>query len=139
MDAARPESLAARKFAGQVDQLLSGKADADAKAQIRSLLILWRDNQAKLQPLADQSFLLKEVVPISRDLSSLGSAGLSAMDYLESGQHAPADWATEQRGLVEEAKKPKAQLLLMIAPSIQRLIQASAGQATGSSSNQGDR
>jgi hypothetical protein len=61
------------------------------------------------------------------------------MDYLESGQHAPADWATEQRGLVEEAKKPKAQLLLMIAPSIQRLIQASAGQATGSSSNQGDR
>ena len=139
VDAARPESLAARKFAGQVDQLLSGKADADAKAQIRSLLILWRDNQAKLQPLADQSFLLKEVVPISRDLSSLGSAGLSAMDYLESGQHAPADWATEQRGLVEEAKKPKAQLLLMIAPSIQRLIQASAGQATGSSSNQGDR
>src|SRR2546429_1006604 len=139
VDAARPESLAGRKFAGQVDQLLSGKADADAKAQIRSLLILWRDNQAKLQPLADQSFLLKEVVPISRDLSSLGSAGLSAMDYLESGQHAPADWATEQRGLVEEAKKPKAQLLLMIAPSIQRLIQASAGQATGSSSNQGDR
>jgi hexosaminidase len=139
VDAARPESLAARKFAGQVDQLLSGKADADAKAQIRSLLILWRDNQAKLQPLADQSFLLKEVVPISRDLSSLGSAGLSAMDYLESGQHAPADWATEQRGLVEEAKKPKAQLLLMIAPSIQRLIQASAGQATGSWSNQGDR
>jgi len=139
VDAARPESPAARKFAGQVDQLLSGKADADAKAQIRSLLILWRDNQAKLQPLAEQSFLLKEVVPISRDLSSLGSAGLSAMDYLESGQHAPADWATEQRGLVEEAKKPKAQLLLMIAPSIQRLIQASAGQATGSSSNQGDR
>jgi hexosaminidase len=139
VDAARPESLAARKFAGQVDQLLSGKADADAKAQIRSLLILWRDNQAKLQPLADQSFLLKEVVPISRALSSLGSAGLSAMDYLESGQHAPAEWATEQRGLVEEAKKPKAQLLLMIAPSIQRLIQASAGQATGSSSNQGNR
>ena len=139
VDAARPESPAARKFAGQVDQLLSGKADADAKAQIRSLLILWRDNQAKLQPLAEQSFLLKEVVPISRDLSSLGRAGLSAMDYLESGQHAPADWATEQRGLVEEAKKPKAQLLLMIAPSIQRLIQASAGQATGSSSNQGDR
>ena len=139
VDAARPESLAARKFAGQVDQLLSGKADADAKAQIRSLLILWRDNQAKLQPLAEQSFLLKEVVPISRDLSSLGRAGLSAMDYLENGQHASADWATEQLGIVEQAKKPKAQLLLMIAPSIQRLIQASAGQATGSSSNQGDR
>jgi hexosaminidase len=139
VDAARPESLAARKFAGQVDQLLSGKADADTKAQIRSLLILWHDNQTKLRSLADQSFLLKEVVPISQDLSSLGSAGLRALDYLENGQHASADWATEQLGIVEQAKKPKAQLLLMIAPSIQRLIQAGAGQATGSSSNQGNR
>src|SRR5438128_5032740 len=64
VDAARPESLAARKFAGQVDQLLSGKADADAKAQIRSLLIFCRDNQASVQRLPDTSFCLKESVPI---------------------------------------------------------------------------
>src|SRR6266478_2409679 len=136
VDAARPESLKARHFAAQVDQLLAGKADAETKAQIRSQLMLWRDSQAKLQPLAEQSYLLKEVVPISQDLSSLGNAGLRAMDYLESGQHAPSDWATEQLGLVEQAKKPKAQVLLMIAPSVQKLIQASAGQATGSPSNQ---
>jgi hexosaminidase len=139
VDAARPESMTTRKFADQVDKLLSGKADAETKTQIKSQLMLWRDNQTKLQPLADQSFLLKEVVPISLDLSSLGSAGLRAMDYLDSGQHAPADWATEQLGLVEQAKKPKAQLLLVIAPSIQKLIQASAGQAAGSSSNQRNR
>src|SRR6266705_768210 len=119
VDAARPESLKARHFAAQVDQLLAGKADAETKAQIRSQLMLWRDSQAKLQPLAEQSYLLKEVVPISQDLSSLGNAGLRAMDYLESGQHAPSDWATEQLGLVEQAKKPKAQVLLMIAPSVQ--------------------
>ena len=139
VDAARPESMAARKFANQVDQLLSGKADAGIKTQMKSQLMLWRDNQTKLQPLAEQSFLLKEVVPISQDLSSLGSAGLRAMDYLDSGHHAPQDWATEQLALVEQAKKPKAQLLLVIAPSVQKLIQASAGQATGSSSNQGNR
>jgi hexosaminidase len=139
VDAARPESLKARHFAAQVDQLLAGKADAETKAQIKSQLMLWRDSQAKLQPLAEESYLLKEVVPISQDLSSLGNAGLRAMDYLESGQHAPSDWATEQLGLVEPAKKPKAQVLLMIAPSVQKLIQASAGQATGSPSNQGRR
>jgi len=139
VDAARPESLKARHFADQVDKLLSGKPDAETKTQIKSQLALWRDNQAKLQPLAGQSFLLKEVVPIWEDLSALGSAGLRAMDYLESGQHAPSDWATEQLGLVEQAKKPKAQVLLMIAPSVQKLIQASAGQATGSSSNQHNR
>ena len=78
--------------------------------------------------------MLKELIPLSQDLSSLGAAGLGAMDYLESGPHAPSDWATEQLGLVEQAKKPKAQLLLVIAPSIQKLIQASAGQTTGPSS-----
>jgi len=139
VDAARPESLKARYFAAQVDQLLAGKADAETKAQIKSQLMLWRDSQAKLQPLAEQSYLLKEVVPISQDLSSLGNAGLRAMDYLESSQHAPSDWATQQLALVEQAKKPKAQVLLMIAPSVQKLIQASAGQATRSPSNQGRR
>jgi len=139
VDAARPESLKARHFADQVEKLISGKADADTKAQIKSQLTLWRDNQAKLQPLTAQSSLLKEVVPISQDLSSLADAGLRAMDSLESGQHAPSDWATDQLGLVEQAKKPKAQVLLMIAPSVQKRIQASAGQATGSSSNQGNR
>jgi hexosaminidase len=138
-DAARPESMAARKFADQVDQLLSGKADAETRAQIKSQLTVWRDNQTKLQPLAEQSFLVKEAAPISQDLSSLGTAGLRAMDYLDSGQHAPSDWATAQLGLVEQAKKPKAQLLLVIAPSIQKLIQASAGQATGPSPKQGNR
>src|SRR5882724_10639495 len=76
VDAARPESLKGRHFADQVDKLLSGKADADTKAQIKSQMTLWRDNQAKLQPLAEQAFLLKEVVPILQELSSLGSAGL---------------------------------------------------------------
>ena len=139
VDAARPESMTARKFADQVDKLLSGKADAETKSQIKSQLTLWRDNQTKLQPLAEHSFLLKEVVPLSQDLSSLGVAGLRAMDYLDSGQHAPSDWATEQLGAIEQAKKPKAQLLLVIAPSIQRLIQASVGQAAGASSNQSNR
>jgi len=138
VDAARPESLAARKFADQVDHLLSGKADAETKTQIKSQLTLWRDNQTKLQPLAEQAFLLKEVVPLSQDLSSLGTAGLRAMDFLESGQQAPSDWATEQLGVLEQAKKPKAQLLLVIAPSIQKLIEASAGQVAGSSPKKGN-
>jgi hexosaminidase len=132
VDAARPESMTARKFAIEVDQVLSGKADPETKTQIKSQLTLWRDNQVKLKPLAEQSFLLKEVLPLSQDLSSLATAGLRAIDYLESGQHAPADWTTQQLGVVEQAKKPKAQLLLVIAPSIQKLIQASAGQAVGS-------
>ena len=42
----------------------------------------WRDNQIELQPLFEKSFLLKEVAPISQNLSALGAAGLAALDYL---------------------------------------------------------
>ena len=35
---------------------------------------------------------------------------------------------SEQLALVEQAEKPQAQLLIMVAPSVEKLIQASAGQ-----------
>jgi hexosaminidase len=128
VDAARPESETARRFGNLVSELVAGRSSAEDKAQIRTLLVRWHDQQVKLQPLAEQSFLMKEVVPLSKDLATLAVAGLQAMDYLERGERAPETWKTEQLALVEQAKKPKADLLLMIAPSVQRLIEASAGQ-----------
>jgi hexosaminidase len=129
IDAARPESNTARQFATLVNGLVSGENNtAESTAQIRALLTRWRDNQANLEPVLEKSFLLKEVEPVSQNLSSLGAAGLRALDYLDSGERAPEAWKAEQLALVEQARKPNAQLLLMIAPSIQKLIEKSAGQ-----------
>jgi len=130
IDAARPESDTARHFAELVSGMISGKTtDPATKAEIRQWLTTWRDNDARLKPLIEQSFLLKEVAPVSQNLSQLAIAGLGAMDYLDSGQHPPDSWKTEQIALVEQAKKPNAQLLLMIVPSVEQLIQASSGSA----------
>ncbi len=129
IDAARPESDTARQFANLVDAMVSGKSNTpETKTQIRIMLMRWRDNQANLQPLLEKSFLLKEVTPVSQNLSALSTAGLQALDYLDRGERAPESWRTEQLALVEQAKKPNAQLLLMIVPSVQKLIEKSAGQ-----------
>jgi len=128
IDAARPESATARHFAEMVNALLAGGGDSGTKEEIRTMLIRWRDNQASLQPLEAQSFLLKEVVPVSENLSAVAGAGLQAMDYLARGERAPDPWKTEHLARIEQAKKPEAQLLLMVAPSVQRLIEA-AGQS----------
>jgi hexosaminidase len=128
IDAARPESTTARQFANLVDVLIAGHADSEAKQEVRTLLIRWRDNQSNLQPLESQSFLLKEIVPLSQDLSAVATTGLQALDYMDRGERAPAAWATEQFALLEEAQKPKAQLLVMVAPSVQKLVEASSGQ-----------
>jgi hexosaminidase len=128
IDAARPESATARQFGNLVDVLIAGHADSEAKQEIKALLIRWRDNQSNLQLLESQSFLLKEIVPLSQDLSAVATTGLQALDYMDRGERAPAAWATEQFALLEAAQKPKAQLLLMVAPSVQKLVEASSGQ-----------
>jgi hexosaminidase len=98
--------------------------DHATETQIRALLVMWRDNDARLEPLLQNSFLLKQVQPLSQNLASLGAAGLQALDYADKGVAAPANWKSQQLALVEQAKKPAADLLLMVAPPIQKLIEA---------------
>jgi hexosaminidase len=128
IDAARPESATARRFANLVGTLIAGQADPTAKKEARALLTLWRDNQANLQPLETESFLLKEIVPISQDLFAVATTGLQALDYIDRGERAPDAWATQQFAFLQQAQNPKAQLLLMVVPSVQKLVEASSGQ-----------
>jgi hexosaminidase len=134
VDAVRPESVTARHFADAVNELLGGAAKPGSEPRVRNLLSRWRDNQVELQPQFEKSLLLKEVAPISQNLSALGAAGLTALDYLDRGEPAPPAWVTTQLALVEQSGKPQAQLLIMVAPSVAKLIRASAGQAAASSS-----
>ena len=134
VDAVRPESATARQFADAVNELL-GAAKPGSEVRVRNLLSRWRDNQVELQPQFEKSLLLKEVAPISQNLSALGAAGLTALDYLDRGEPAPAGWVAAQLALVEQAEKPQAQLLIMVAPSVGKLVQASAGVVAPSSSS----
>src|SRR5437667_8712946 len=127
VDAARPESDTARRFAGLVDAYLADASrSSKTSVQICKLLTAWRDQHADLQPLFDNSFLLKEAQPLSEDLSALADAGLDALAALDRGERLPDAWKTAQLATVERAKKPKAQLLLMVAASVQKLIEASS-------------
>ncbi len=129
IDAVSPESDAARHFSAQVEAYIqSGYKDQAAESQIRALLTTWRDNDTKLHPVLNQSLLLNEVAPLSQDLSALGVAGLHALDYLDKSEPSPESWRTEQLALVERAKTPKANLLLMVVVPVQQLIESSAGQ-----------
>jgi hexosaminidase len=122
IDAARPESATARHFAGLVDELVAGQADPGIKQEIRMWLVRWRDNQTNLQSLEAQSFLANEVTPLSHDLSAVAAVGLQALDYIDHGERAPETWATPQLALLTEAQKPKAQLLLLVVSSIEKLV-----------------
>ena len=127
VDAIPLESDAGRHFGELVDQFLASACrDAATEARLRAQFTVWRENDAKLQPLAQRSFLVKEVAATSQDLSALGAAGLAALDAIGKAQPAPDSWKAQQLAIIEQVKKPKAQLLLMPAPAVQKLIEAAA-------------
>ena len=128
VDAARPESLRAREFSRMVDEFVSGKMRPGLEEQIRWSLKMWHDNDVALRGLAEKSSLVSEVAPISLKLAQISSAGLQALDYLDRSEKPPAGWSAQQVTLAQQAFQPQAQMLLMVAPPIQKLIQYSAGE-----------
>ena len=126
VDAIPLESRAGREFGELVDKFVAASCkDRALAAELRGQFILWRDNDAKLQPLMQRSFLVKEVAATSRDLSAIGGAGLAAIDAVEKGG-ADDTWKAPQIAALQQAQKPKGQLLLMPGPAIQRLVEAAA-------------
>ncbi len=134
VDAVPPESDAARRFGELVDKFISTSClDGDARERLRAQFTAWRDNDAKLQLLAQRSVLVREVAERSQDLSALGTMGLAALDAIAKRQPPEDSLKTQQLATIEQLKKAKAQLLLIPVPAVQKLVEAAAsgGACTG--------
>ncbi|MDP9338106.1 MAG: beta-N-acetylhexosaminidase, partial [Acidobacteriota bacterium] len=127
VDAISLESRAGREFSEMVDKFVASSChDAALAAQLRAQLLVWRDNDAKLQPLMQRSFLVKEIALVSQDLSAVAGAGLAALDALEHGGNADEAWKAQQIAVLKQTQTAKVQLLLIPAPAIQKLVEAAA-------------
>lgn len=127
VDAIPLESRAGREFDELVDKFVTASChDAALAAELRAQLNLWRDNDAKLQPVMQRSFLVKEIATTSQDLSAVAAVGLAALDVLQKAGNADEAWKAQQIAVLQQAQKPKGQLLLMPPPAIQKLVEATA-------------
>lgn len=124
VDAARPESDKARKFRNMVDRMLSDAPGHDSEKQrIRKWLVKWRDNHARLKPVMEESRLLKEVIPLSEEVSFLAEAGLEAMDSMEKDQQPSLSWLKDVLSLLYRPAKPEYELEIAIVPAISKLVE----------------
>ena len=127
VDAVPPESDVARRFDRKVTAFVAGSCrDANVAALLRSQLTKWRDNDAALQSLAQKSSLVKEVAPSSQDLSAISAIGLTALDAIAKGTPLADDAKAQATATITAASKEKAQLLLIPAPTMQKLVDAAA-------------
>jgi hexosaminidase len=127
-DAVPPESDTAREFNEIAKRIVSGKANPEEWQKARQWLVLWRDNDAQLQPLLARSYLLQELSPVSRNLSRVAEIGLEALDALHENRLVSAELRQRNLESLKASGKPQAVLLLMVAPSVELLVQATRTQ-----------
>jgi hexosaminidase len=129
IDAARPDSAAARGFSRRVNLILS---DAPRFAlhfsTLRDTLASWRDAGPVLEALIDRSPALAEARPLARDLSAAGTIGLEALSYIQQGVAPTAEWRDARLAALAEVEKPKAALEFPFVAALRELVVAAYEQ-----------
>jgi hexosaminidase len=124
VDAVPPESETARQFREICKRIAAKTASTTDFQQARQWLILWRDNDAKLQPQLARSELTEELIPVSQSLHQVSELGLQALDALQSGNSVQSKRQQQDLAVLADAEKPQAVLLLMVAPAVEILVKA---------------
>jgi hexosaminidase len=124
VDSIPPESDAARDFRNAVDAYLAGpKQEADAEP-LQKKLAMWSDNAKTVRPTLESNSLLLENISIADSLVRLCQAGQEAFSSLSSQKAASSDWKQRNLAAIGDATKPQANMLIQIAPAIQKLVEA---------------
>jgi len=124
VDATAPESNAAREFRDSVDKFLGGPKTSGTEGPLQKQLAQWLDVVEAVRPSLQENSLLMEDAPVADSLANLCQVGQQALSYLGRGVPAPADWKQHSLTVISDAAKPKANLLVQIAPGIQKLVEA---------------
>ena len=112
----------------------SPQARAGATAEMAGLAAVfteWSVNAAQIEG----NFLTSELIPLSKNLSNLGSIGLRALEYLSGGKSAAPDWAAQQRQAIDSMEKPVAEVRLAAIRPVRILLNAMARIAPRSSAD----
>jgi hexosaminidase len=123
-DSVPPESAEARRFSQLVDRIVGGSASGEDISAARELMTAWKDNHDRLLPALQNSQALDEVTPVSQNLAAAGAIGLQALHMITSHSAPQAGWVDQQVTQLEPMKKPQADLLLMVVPPVEKLVQA---------------
>jgi hexosaminidase len=125
VDAARPDAQVARDFQRLIRQLLTDKMlDENKLKEAKSWLLLWKNNHNNLLQIIKQAPVLQEIKGLSEDLAKIAAAGLEGLDYIQTQKQAPDQWIEIKMALLDQARKPRGEVELMIIPAIRQIIEA---------------
>jgi len=123
VDAVPPESTVVRQLERMADKVVSSPGGSKAEiAGLRAVFTEWAANDSQIAG----TFLTSELIPLSKNLSNLGSIGLRALEFLSGGKSAPQDWAALQLREIDGLEKPVAEVRLAAIRPVRILLSAVA-------------
>lgn len=123
VDAALPDVKGAREFRSDVDLLLNSKNYQNFD-KIKSILKRIKNNHNELLKLIAISPILKEIEPLSENLSRLSEIGLTALNSIKSKAKLTEQQKEEMLKIITESKKPHGQVEIMIAGAIEKIVKS---------------
>ena len=128
VDAVRPDPPTRYWFEASAKRYL---ADPQHDKADRAALLEWLTELSNAVPVVQKQMLasprLAEVSTRADQLVQLTSMGQEALQYLGSGQQAPAGWKAKQMQVLDEAKKPSALVRFVFLAPLNDLIKAVPG------------
>jgi hexosaminidase len=117
VDAIPPESQRVRRLEQEARRFAASRSGESEELSIA--FTAWARNDARLRPPA-------ELAGLSKNLATVGSIGLLALDYFRTGQAPPNGWIAEQAQLLDSMQKPEAEVILAAPRPVRLLLSALA-------------
>jgi hexosaminidase len=125
VDVARPESDEARAFGQLVDRYLADPSQKETRDAITAMLMRWQVLARDVQP-AMSAPLLEEAAPLVQNVSTVSGFGLRAVESLQKKWKLAL--STAEADALNKAIAPVADVLLMVAPHVKKLVDAAGKQ-----------
>ena len=121
VDVAGAESDEARAFGQAVDALLADPSKPERRDPVVAALRRWQMSAREVQPVMSAP-LLQEAAPLVQNVAALSGFGLRAVEALEKKWKLAL--TAEETDAMARAAAPVADVLLMVAPHVKKLVDA---------------
>lgn len=130
VDCVRPDSAAARRFVGTVDEFITTPQSSQAGARLAEMLITWHDTAAQLlNRLPALSPRLSEAESVLRDIADATKAGTMAQQALQEARVVEPAIRRDMLEAVRRVAKPRAAVEFPANAALEKLIATATGAA----------
>jgi len=132
IDAAQADAPGARAFNRAVDEMLAGVNRTGNAAKIQAMINEWRESEAGLRIVMENSPALAEARQLAVDLVNLDRIAAEAMEALNANSIRETAWRDQTLKSLDDIAKQKAGVQLVVVSGVRKLVNAASGGQKGS-------